>query len=197
MDPFEVLVAVVISQNTTVANERRALESLRKSVGTAPEALAKASIGALEEALRPAGLYRSKARRLREMARRLLRDFGGDLRRILSLSLEEARDALLRLPGVGPKTADVVLSMAGGHPTFPVDTHLWRIARRWDLVQGNSYEEVRRAYEELVPPEKRREVHLCLIRFGRTVCLARRPRCPTCPVRAYCPYYQGGKRYIR
>jgi endonuclease III len=192
MDPFEVLVSVVISQNTTVANERKALESLRREVGITPHSIARASMGDLERALRPAGLHRSKAHRLREIARWLLRDHDGDLRRILSLPLEEARAALLRLPGVGPKTADVVLSMAAGQATFPVDTHLWRIARRWELAEGRSYEEVRRAFEELIPPERRRRVHLSLIRFGRSVCRARRPRCSTCPVQECCPYFQRG-----
>ncbi|MCJ2519569.1 MAG: hypothetical protein LN412_01290, partial [Candidatus Thermoplasmatota archaeon] len=105
MRPFEVLVSVVISQNTAVANERRALKELRRRVGITPEALAKAPLRDLEEALRPAGLHRTRARRLKEIATLLSREHGGDLPEILRRPMEQARDALLSLPGVGPKTA--------------------------------------------------------------------------------------------
>jgi endonuclease-3 len=192
MDPFEVLVAVVVSQNTTVANERRALESLRRQVGLSPQALAEASVEELERALRPAGLFRSKAPRLREIARLLIEGYDGDLRRILALPVEEARRVLVSLPGVGPKTADVVLSMVAHRPTLPVDTHIWRIARRWELTPGRSYEDVRRALEKLIPPGMRRSAHLSLIKFGRSTCLARRPLCASCPVQTHCPYFQKG-----
>lgn len=189
MSPFEVLVSVVISQNTTVANERRAMQRLRERVGIAPTAFASAPVEALEDALRPAGLFRTKARRLREIARRLVAPGGLNLRALLEKPTAEARQALMGLPGVGPKTADVVLNVVADRPTLPVDTHIWRIARRWELTPGRTYEEVRGALETRVPPHRRREAHLALIRFGRTTCTARRPRCPECPVRADCPYY--------
>lgn len=189
MEPFEVLVAVIISQNTTVANERRALENLRESVGLTPEALAEAPLEDLERNLHPAGLYRSKASRLKEIARRLLREYGGNLGQILELLPEEAREALMAMPGVGPKTADVVLSMVANLPALPVDTHIWRIAKRWEIDQAKGYEDVRRSLENLVAQKRRRETQLVLIRFGRETCTARRPRCPICPVALYCPFY--------
>ncbi len=188
MNPFETLVAVIISQNTTVVNERRALRRLQDLVGISPRAVATAAIRDLREALRPAGLHRTKAPRIKEIARRLLEEYDGDLGRILALPLKEARFALTSLPGVGPKTADVVLNLVGGFPTFPVDTHIWRIARRWDLTPGRTYEEVRGALEALVPPDERRRAHLSLIKLGRTTCQARNPKCPTCPVQDYCPF---------
>lgn len=189
MSPFEALVAVVISQNTTVANERRALRRLREGVGITPETFADAPLEDLEEALRPAGLFRSKAGRLQEIARRLTAPDGPDLLALLRQPTERAREDLMALPGVGPKTADVVLNMVAGHPTFPVDTHIWRIATRWELTEGRAYEDVRESLERLVPPEGRREAHLSLIRFGRETCKAIRPRCPGCPVAAHCPWY--------
>ncbi len=189
MGAFEVLVAVIISQNTTVANERRALTRLREVVDISPHSIAEASLGDLERALRPAGLHRTKAPRIRELARWLLEKYDGDLRRILHLPFEEARSILTSLPGIGPKTADVVLNMVGGFPTLPVDTHIWRISRRWELTPGRNYEEVRSALEVLIPPEERRKAHLSLIRLGRETCLARAPRCPSCPVQDHCPFY--------
>ncbi|MFQ5838500.1 MAG: endonuclease III domain-containing protein [Thermoplasmata archaeon] len=191
MDPFEVLVSVVVSQNTAVANERRALERLRERVGITPQTIARAPLEVLEEALRPAGLHRSRAPRLKEIARRLLEGHGGDLKRILELPQEQAREALMDIPGVGPKTADVVLSMVVNHLTLPIDTHIWRIANRWEVYQGRDYEKAREALEAIIPPERRRDAHLSLIRFGRTTCLARRPLCTSCPVQGYCPYFQG------
>ncbi len=189
MDSFEVLVAIIISQNTSVANERQALRGLRNSVGISAEAVARADVGDLEEALRPAGLHRMKAPRIKEVAMRILTEYDGDPTEVLRLPLEEARAVLMDFPGVGPKTADVFLNMVGGFPTFPVDTHIWRIARRWELTPGRNYEDVRSVLEGLVPPEGRRAAHLSLIKLGRTTCHARKPECPVCPVRSLCPYY--------
>ncbi len=187
--PFEVLVAVIISQNTTVANERRALARLREGMGITPQAFVAAPLRDLEEALRPAGLFRSKARRLKGIAQRLTAADGSDLLAILDQPTAQARQALMELPGVGPKTADVVLNMVAGHPTFPVDTHIWRIATRWELTEGRTYEDVRESLEEQVPPAQRQQAHLALIRFGRETCKAIRPQCPICPVARHCPWY--------
>ncbi|MFQ6013072.1 MAG: endonuclease III domain-containing protein [Thermoplasmata archaeon] len=188
MDPFEILVAVVISQNTTVQNERRALRNLRASLGITPERIAAAGLGVLEEALRPAGLYVAKARWLKAIAQHLLDRHGGDLRRLIRPPLERARQALMDLEGIGPKTADVVLAMVEDYPTMPVDTHIARIARRWEIGPGRSYEEVTEALKAWIPPDRRREAHLALIRFGRETCTARRPKCPSCPVAPHCPF---------
>jgi len=96
----------------------------------------------------------------------------------------------MALPGVGPKTADVVLAMAAGHPTFPVDTHIARIARRWNLVRRTDYGSIRAALERWTPPETRKAWHLAIIAHGRALCKARNPRCGECPVRADCDWYQ-------
>ena len=188
--PFEVLVSVVISQNTTVENERRALKNLRAAIGITPERIADASLDELEGALRPGGLYASKARWIQGIAQHLLDRHGGDVRDLIHPPLERARHALMQLDGIGPKTADVVLSMVGDYPTMPVDTHIWRIARRWEVDPGRRYEDVTEALKARIAPEQRREAHLSLIRFGRTTCTARLPRCLICPVRPDCPFYE-------
>ncbi|MDX1534069.1 MAG: endonuclease III [Thermoplasmata archaeon] len=194
--PFEVLVSVVLSQNTTVQNERRALERLRETVGITPERIASATMEALEDAIRPAGLYGSKARWLRGIAQHLVDRHESNVLDLIHPPLNRARKALLQLDGIGPKTADVVLAMVGGYPTMPVDTHIWRLARRWEIDPGGSYEAVTEAWKAHIPPEQRREAHLALIRFGREVCTARLPRCLVCPVADDCPFYakiRGGR----
>ncbi len=191
MTAFEVLVSTVLSQSTTIANERRGLEGLRTMFGQiTPERLAAAQDRAIAAAIWHAGLARQKAPRIRQIAKSILEGWSGRLEPILELPTEEARAALMELPGVGPKTADVVLAMAGGHPTFPVDTHVARIARRWNLVRSSDYESIRAALERRTPPAKRKSWHLAMIAHGRTLCRARNPRCDECPVRSDCDWYR-------
>jgi len=194
MTAFEVLVSTVLSQSTTVANERRGSEGLRTTFGeVTPERLAAAQDDEIAEAIWHAGLARQKAPRIRRIAEAVLERWGGRVEPILDLPTADARAALMALSGVGPKTADVVLAMAGGHPTFPVDTHVARIAKRWDLARSADYESVRTTLERLTPPEKRKSWHLAIIAHGRTLCKARNPRCDECPVRRDCDWYQRGR----
>lgn len=195
MTPFEVLVSTILSQSTTVANERRGLDGLRHVFGNVtPEALAEAEVGQIARSIFHAGLSRQKAPRIRASAREVRSRWGGDLGRVFALPTVEARDALMALPGVGPKTADVVLAMAGDHPTFPVDTHIARIARRWKLVSLGGYERTREALEAWTPPKKRKAWHLAIIAHGREFCRARNPRCEACPVRRDCDWYRAHPR---
>ena len=191
MTGFEVLVSTVLSQSTTVANERRGLEGLRTKFGKiTPEILAAVSDDEIAAAIWHAGLARQKAPRIRRIAKSILEGWNGRVEPILELPTEAARAALMALPGVGPKTADVVLAMAGGHPTFPVDTHVARIARRWNLVRSADYESIRAALERRTPPAKRKSWHLAMIAHGRALCRARNPLCETCPVRSDCDWYR-------
>ncbi len=191
MTPFEVLISTVLSQSTTVANERRGLEGLRSRFGAiTARRLADASEAEIAKAIWHAGLARQKAPRIRRIAQRILAKHGGRLEEILALPTNRARAELMALPGVGPKTADVVLAMAGGHPTFPVDTHIARVARRWDLTRAGDYESIRAALERWTPPEKRKAWHLAIIAHGRRLCKARNPRCDDCPVRQDCDWYR-------
>jgi len=191
MTPFEVLVSTVLSQSTTAANERRGLEDLRSRVAAiTPETLAAMPVKEIERAIWHAGLARQKAPRIRAIAKAIRDRWDGQVERILALPTDQARAELMALPGVGPKTADVVLAMAGGHPTFPVDTHIARIARRWELARRKDYESIRAALERWTPADKRTAWHLAIIDHGRALCKARNPRCLECPVRADCDWYR-------
>lgn len=191
MNPFEVLVSTILSQSTTVANERRGFTDLRQELGRiTPETVSAASESTLARAIWHAGLARQKAPRIRACARAVRDRWGGSLDPVLRLPTDPAREELMSLPGVGPKTADVVLAMAGGHPTFPVDTHIARIARRWNLVRRGGYEDIRAALEAWTPPGRRIAWHLAVIAHGRELCKARNPRCEACPVRRDCDWYR-------
>ncbi len=195
MTAFEVLVSTILSQSTTVANERRGLEGLRSAFGSVtPTRLADAPEEDIEGAIWHSGLARQKAPRIRSTAREVRDAWGGRLDSILRLPTEAARERLMGLPGVGPKTADVVLAMAGDHPTFPVDTHIARIARRWRLVTRGGYEATREALEAWTPPAKRKAWHLVIIAHGRELCRARDPRCDACPVQRDCDWYRTRQR---
>ncbi len=188
MDPFEVLISTVLSQKTERKGTRKAFSALKGKIGIDPRSLAAASEAEIADLIKPAGLFRSKSAKIKAIAERVIEICGGDLSRILELPAGEARRKLMDLPGVGPKTADVVLSFAAGRPILPVDVHIFRIAKRWKAVgERAEYEEVKNALEAVVHPEKRPYMHLALIEFGREICTARNPKCSICPVADRCP----------
>src|SRR5439155_9831437 len=119
-----------------------------------PDRLADTSDEEIARAIWHAGLARQKAPRIRATAAAIRDKWDGQVERVLSLPTKRAREELMALPGVGPRTADVLLAMAGGRPTFPVDTHIARIAGRWELTRRKDYESIRRALEEWTPPVK-------------------------------------------
>jgi len=194
-DPFETLVITIISQNTADRNTARAFENLSKQFEITPEVLANAEISRIEACLRVGGLYKSKAKTIQTASKIILEKFHGSLAPVLSLPLDEARKMLTELPGVGPKTADVVLLFSANQPTIPVDTHVNRVAKRLGLAPANgNYEAVRLSLQSLFQPKDYLAVHLLLIAHGRKYCKARRPHCIECPVNNYCPSNDlGGK----
>ena len=184
--PFEMLVAVILSQKTNRVNVRKALERFRSRFRSVEE-VASARVREIEDAIRPAGLFREKAKRIKEIASELLQMRGG-LEAVLRLPYEEARKVLASMKGVGPKTADVFLMAVRGEPVLPIDTHIFRIMRRLGVAEEkDDYESLRAKLEAVVPPEERMRAHLALIEFGREVCRARNPRCDACPISRYCP----------
>ncbi len=192
-DPFRALVRTVLSQNTTFRNEMAAFRQLDRCVGVAPENIAEASEEEIARCIRPAGMHRVRARKLKALARAVLERYGGDLGKVLEKPLEEARRELMSLPGVGPKTADVVLMFNARKPVLAVDRHIMRVSKRIGLVgEKAGYEDVRVRLETILPPELYPEAHLALIRFGREVCRARNPRCRECPVREACKQSRRG-----
>jgi len=188
VDPFKTLVVTIISQNTADVNTERAFETLSKRFEIAPKSLFEAEIGEVEACLHAAGLYKAKAKAIKAVSKIVIEKFGGSLASILSLPLEEARTTLMDLPGIGPKTADVVLLFSADQPTVPVDTHVNRVSKRLGLapVDGD-YEEVRLSLQSIFKPKDYLAIHLLLIAHGRTYCKARHPRCYECPVNDYCP----------
>jgi endonuclease-3 len=187
-DPFETMVTTVLSQNTADKNTARAFEALSKRFEITPEVLAKANLLEIEDAIKVSGLYKSKAKTIKQAAITILENYHGTLNSILSLPLEEARKTLMQFPGVGPKTADVVLLFSAIQSTIPVDTHVNRVTKRLGFAPANGdYEAVRKSLQSLYAPSEYLAVHLLLIAHGRRYCKARKPLCDECPVNAYCP----------
>ena len=145
-----------------------------------PEKLIALGEDKLTELIRTIGLYRTKARNLMGLARKLVEEFGGEV--------PGTREALETLPGVGRKTANVVLNTAFGEPTIAVDTHIFRVGNRTGLAPGKNPFEVEQGLERMVPDRYKRHAHHWLILHGRYVCIARRPRCPACIIRDICRY---------
>ena len=187
-DPFRTLVRTIISQSTADVNTRRAYMNLSRMVELTPKGLAEADINEIEKALFTAGLYRNKSRILKKLAKTIIQDFGGSLDFIYSEPLEDARRKLMSLPGVGPKTADIILLFCANRPVLPVDTHVNRVSKRLGFAPPDAgYEEVRMALQSLYPPQDYFKVHMLFISLGRSFCRARRPMHEECPVNNLCP----------
>jgi endonuclease-3 len=180
-NPFELLVATVLSAQATDRSVNQATPALFERFPT-PAALAAAAPEEVEPYIRRIGLYRTKARNLVALAQRLVSEHCGEVPR--------DKEALLKLPGVGWKTATVVLGAAFGVPGIAVDTHLTRLARRLCLSSAKTPEKIGAELEELFPREKWVFVHHALILHGRYVCTARKPRCDKCVLAVECPNRQ-------
>jgi endonuclease III len=177
--PYELLVAVVLSAQATDKSVNLATARLFPAT---PQKLAGLGVAGLEPYLKSIGLYRTKAKNVVALSQMLLEEHGG--------AVPQEREALERLPGVGRKTANVVLNTAFGQPTMAVDTHIFRVANRTGLAPGKDVLEVERKLLKLTPPEFLHNAHHWLILHGRYVCLARKPGCPQCLIRDLCEYRQ-------
>ncbi len=177
--PFQLLVAVVLSAQATDRSVNLATRRLFAEAGTA-QAIAALGDEGLVPYIRTIGLFRTKARNVAALARLLLERHGGEV--------PCSREALEALPGVGRKTASVVLNTAFGEPTIAVDTHIFRVANRTGLAPGKNVAEVERRLEKSVPAEFRKDAHHWLILHGRYVCKARRPECWRCVIAPWCEH---------
>lgn len=177
--PFQLLVAVILSAQATDKGVNAATRRLFHDAGT-PQATAALGVEGLEPYIRTIGLFRSKARNVVATAQRLLERHGGEVPR--------DREALEALPGVGRKTANVVLNVAFGEPTIAVDTHIFRVANRTGLAPGKDVRAVEEALLRNVPEPYRLHAHHWLILHGRYVCRARNPACARCLIRDLCEY---------
>jgi endonuclease-3 len=178
-DPFTLLVAVVLSAQATDLGVNKATRALFAAAPT-PQAMLELGEDAVREHIRTIGLYRNKAKNVIALSQMLMERHGGIVPR--------ERSALEALPGVGRKTANVVLNEAFGEPTIAVDTHVFRVANRTGLAPGNSPEAVEAGLNAWVPERFRHGAHHWLILHGRYVCKARRPECPECPIQDICRY---------
>jgi endonuclease-3 len=187
-DPFRVLVVTILSQNCTDVAALRAYDRLDKRVGVTVSQLRNVPVRTIENAIHVAGLHKQKARALRQIAQIVTEQYSGRFNSMLEGAFQEVRDRLQELPNVGPKTADVLLSIQG-QPTISVDTHVDRVSKRLGLVPSKGrYEEVRSALMQDFLGENYRVIPMYFMAFGRQICRARYPLCPKCPVNSLCPY---------
>jgi endonuclease-3 len=177
--PFELLVAVILSAQATDRSVNGATTTLFAAANT-PRAIAGLGVEGLKPYIKTIGLFNNKARNIVAMSNLLLTEHAGKVPR--------ERKALEALPGVGRKTANVILNTAFGEPTIAVDTHIFRVANRTGLARGKTPREVEDKLVRTTPAEYRRDAHHWLILHGRYVCKARRPDCPVCPIRDLCEY---------
>jgi len=177
--PFELLVAVVLSAQATDKGVNKATAKLFPVANT-PAAIAKLGVEGLIPYVQSIGLFRNKAKNIVALSEIVVREHGG--------RVPANREALEKLPGVGRKTANVVLNVAFGQPTIAVDTHIFRVANRTGLAPGKNPEAVEQALLAVVPEEFRMHAHHWLILQGRYVCVARSPKCVECAIRDLCEY---------
>ena len=189
--PLDALVAVILSQNTSDKNSFPAFRNLKKIFPTWDQVVI-ADEKKIAGAIRSGGLANIKAKRIKELLREIKRRIGKlDISFLADLPTAEAREFLLSLNGVGPKSAAVVLNFAFGRAAFPVDTHVYRVSKRLGLIsEKTSREKAHEVMEALVPDAEKQSYHLNLIRLGREVCVARKPRCEKCPLKLQCNYYK-------
>ena len=179
--PFELLVAVILSAQATDKSVNLATRTLFKHANT-PQAIAKLGVAGLSQYIRTIGLYNSKAKNVIEMCKILLEQHGGEV--------PQSREALEALPGVGRKTANVILNTAFGQPTIAVDTHIFRVANRTGLAPGKDVRDVEEHLLKVVPPQYALNAHHWLILHGRYTCVARKPKCPQCPILELCEFQE-------
>lgn len=177
--PFELLIAVILSAQATDVSVNKATRKLYP-VASTPAAIHALGIDELTSYIRTIGLYRTKAKNVLETCRILLEKHAGQVPR--------TREALEALPGVGRKTANVVLNTAFGEPTIAVDTHIFRVANRTNIAPGKNVEEVERKLLKFVPKEFQHDAHHWLILHGRYTCIARKPQCWNCVIADLCEF---------
>lgn len=177
--PFELLVAVVLSAQATDKSVNLATRELYPVANT-PEAIYKLGIEGLTPYIKTIGLYRNKAKHVIALCEKLIREYSGQV--------PDDREALESLPGVGRKTANVVLNVAFGHPTIAVDTHIFRVSNRTGFAPGKTPEEVEKKLLKFVPEEFKKDAHHWLLLHGRYCCKAAKPECCTCPIADLCEF---------
>ncbi|WP_371157811.1 endonuclease III [Jannaschia sp. 2305UL9-9] len=179
VNAYTLVVAVALSAQATDAGVNKATRGLF-AVADTPQKMLDLGLEAVTEHIRTIGLYRNKAKNVIKLSQMLVDDYGGEV--------PSSRAALQRLPGVGRKTANVVLNMWWGHPAQAVDTHIFRVGNRAGIAPGKDVDAVERAIEDNVPAEYQRHAHHWLILHGRYICVARKPKCGACLIADLCQF---------
>jgi len=194
-DSFKNLIITVLSQNTSELNCIRAYKGLSAKFKVEPVVLAQAKEADIREAIRSGGLYNIKAKRIKQISKAVLEKFNSDLAPVLALPKKEAREKLMTLPGIGPKTADVLLASRHGYSqVFVVDTHMDRIAKRLGLVKADAkYEEIQKAIQNFIPWDKGERTGGLFWLLAKYTCKAQNPKCKECPIIGVCDYGQKAK----
>jgi endonuclease-3 len=187
-DPIDVLIGTILSQNTSDANSGRAFASLKASFH-GWEAVASASEEHIAQVIKSGGLSQIKAVRIKQVLKQIKREQGRiSLDSLKAMNIAEAEDYLMLLPGVGRKTASCVLLFSLGKPSLPVDTHVFRVAKRLGLIHSKtSIEKAPGLLQKQIPPSRVYQFHVHMIEHGRRICRARQPRCNRCILRCTCP----------
>ncbi len=177
--PFELLVATILSAQSTDVQVNKVTKNLFRIAGT-PEAMASMSVEKMENSIKSIGLYKNKAKNLLAMSKILIDDYNSNV--------PESIDELIKLPGVGRKTANVVVSNAFNIPAIAVDTHVFRVSNRLGLADAKDVVETEKQLMQVIDREDWSKLHHCLIFHGRRVCKARKPLCDICAFKEYCKY---------
>lgn len=184
-DPFHTVIATIMSAQTTDAQVDIVTPELFRRYPT-PAKLAKARLRDVETIIKPVGLYKAKAKNIIAASKIIEKEFGGEV--------PATREELMSLPGVGRKTANVVLIKSFGQPAMPVDTHVFRVVNRIGLARGKTPEAVEAGLMKVIPEKKLGAAHFWLIHHGRTLCSARSPKCDQCPLAKCCDYARSWKK---
>ena len=182
--PFEVMVGAVLTQNTNWQNVEKAIANLKQRDLFSPDALHRLPVRELAELIRPAGYFNVKAKRLANLVHWLVEQFDGDLDRLFALSVDEMRERLIRVNGIGLETCDSIVLYAAGKPTFVVDAYTARVLRRHGLIdRSSSYEEIKELFEDSLGRDVRmyNEYHALLVQVGKRFC-RKKPLCDACPL---------------
>lgn len=181
-NPFELLISTVLSAQTTDKKVNQVTERLFKKYKT-PEDFAALNQEELEKEIREIGLYKNKAKNIIALSKMLIDEYNSDV--------PKTKEELVKLPGVGRKTANVVVSNAFGVPAIAVDTHVFRVSNRIGLAKSEDVTKTEEQLMETIPKERWTKAHHLLIFHGRRTCIARKPKCEECTVAPYCQYYSG------
>jgi len=183
-EPFELLISTILSQRTKDEVTHKAAKSLLK-VANKPEKILKLSKKQIEKLIYPVGFYKQKAKRIKEVCKILLEKYGG--------KVPNKREKLLKLPGVGGKTADIVLAYGFNKPVIAVDTHVAIISRRLGLTKNSDPEKIREDLHKAIPKKYRKIINLLFVNFGKEICRSVNPRCEVCPIKKFCKELSSNK----